>query len=827
LSTELVLREPLGERPVTAQGFPLSIGGRGSDVIVPARSDGPLAWLALHDGQLFVQPADDVAAVLHNGSRIEGSTWLRNGDVLDVGGGRLKLKAEGSSRVLEVVAGGVGNVTAPPVAPAASSHSGAGADEGERIEPVAFRKAPGEPRRVVRRWSPARMLAIAAAAALAACALLVFTSTPVQVEIDPTPDRVAFEGGWPGLAFGSSHLLRPGEYRLFARREGYAELRVPVTVGRERDQVLRYRLDPLPGRLKIVLPVPGEVSVDGRAAGKAPGEFELAAGMHKVRIDTERYLDYEADVRIDGFGKLQSIEPKLTPGWSKVTIETEPAGAAVRIAGKQRGTTPLSLELDAGSYPVELRLDGFKAWLSDVQVKANEPLRIGPVRLGLPDGRLVVSSEPAGASVTIGGAYRGRTPLDVDVRPDLAQAVTVTREGYESATREVSVAPGKSAAVQVTLVPILGDVIVRVNPADAQLLVDGVARGPANQTLRLPATRHSIEVRKPGYAPFRTTVTPRPGLPQNVEATLLEGVAPRATASTVSPPVAASGTTPTAAPTEVVALTPTARTRGGQELKLVPAGEFTMGSPRREAGRRANEAQRPVRLERRFYVGLREVTNAEYRQFRPEHRSGFVLQSTLDTDRQPVVNVSWQDAAAYCNWLSAQDGLAAAYETRGGKLAPVTPATNGYRLPTEAEWEWIARSAGGGMRKYPWGDALPVPPGAGNYADRSAQALVPITIPDYDDGFAATAPVGSFAAGPSGFFDLGGNVAEWAHDLYTVQPPATAVAVDPAAAGDGSLRVIRGSSWKSSAVTELRLAYRDYGDGKRNDVGFRIARYAQ
>jgi formylglycine-generating enzyme required for sulfatase activity len=60
-----------------------------------------------------------------------------------------------------------------------------------------------------------------------------------------------------------------------------------------------------------------------------------------------------------------------------------------------------------------------------------------------------------------------------------------------------------------------------------------------------------------------------------------------------------------------------------------------------------------------------------------------------------------------------------------------------------------------------------------------------------------------------------------------VQPPATSLAVDPAATGEGGLRVIRGSSWKSSAVTELRLAYRDYGDGKRNDLGFRVARYAQ
>jgi formylglycine-generating enzyme required for sulfatase activity len=268
-------------------------------------------------------------------------------------------------------------------------------------------------------------------------------------------------------------------------------------------------------------------------------------------------------------------------------------------------------------------------------------------------------------------------------------------------------------------------------------------------------------------------------------------------------------------------------TKVGQDLRLVPAGTYTMGSARREAGRRANESQRPVELKRRFYVATREVTNAEYRLFRPEHRSGYVMQTTLELDRQPVVNVSWQEAAAYCNWLSSQDGLTPAYEMKNGAFVAVVPATNGYRLPTEAEWEWIARRDGGGLRKYPWGDALPVPTGAGNYGDRSAQALLPTVLTSYDDGYAATAPVGSFAANPSGYFDLGGNVAEWTHDLYTVQPRSETAAVDPAAAGEGAMHVIRGSSWKSSSVTELRLAYRDYGDGRRNDLGFRIARYAQ
>jgi len=121
--------------------------------------------------------------------------------------------------------------------------------------------------------------------------------------------------------------------------------------------------------------------------------------------------------------------------------------------------------------------------------------------------------------------------------------------------------------------------MVRANPADARLYVDGAARGVANQTLQLPATRHQIEIRKPGYATYTATVTPRPGLPQSLEITLLEGVARE--------PVPAAATakgdagTPVAEET-VVALAPLIRTKAGQELKLVPAGEYTMGSVRRE-----------------------------------------------------------------------------------------------------------------------------------------------------------------------------------------------------------------------------------------------------
>jgi formylglycine-generating enzyme required for sulfatase activity len=828
LSAQLIIREPLGERRLTDEALPMSIGGAGSDVIVPAATPGPLAWIGAQEGQLFLQPASTEAVVLHNGARIAGSTWLRGGDVLDVGGGRLRLYVENGERLLEVIAGAADNATAPPIVADAAGVSGAGGED-MPIEAVAFRRSTGAaPTLSVPPW---RRIGLAAALVLlAALAGYLFTSVPVQVEIDPVPQQLALEGGWPGFGLGTSRLLRPGEYTLVAAHEGYETLRVPIVIARDGRREFRFALTMLPGRLQIDLPVPGQVSIDGKAAGRAPGEFRLVAGRHRILIDTERHLDFQTEVEIEGRDRLQRLAPKLVPGWAAVSVTSDPAGAEALVGGKPVGATPVKLELMGGNHRLELRRAGYKTWVSDILVKANEPMNIGPVHLGIPDGRLAVQSAPAGANVTVGGVYRGRTPLEIDVRPDVSQAVAISREGYESATREVSVASGARRVVEVSLEAILGEVIVRATPADAELFVDGRSRGAARQTLSLPATAHAIEIRKPGYVTHKTTITPRVGLPQNIEVTLLEGVAAApATAAGSGAPAEPGAPAASAAAPAMVALVPTLRTRTGQELKLLPAATFTMGSQRREAGRRANEAQRPVNLVRRFYMSTQEVTNADFKQFRPDHRSGFVSQNTLELDRQPVVNVSWQDAAAYCNWLSAEAGLKPAYEKRGDQLVAVSPVTNGYRLPTEAEWEFVARSVGGGgrLRKYPWGEALPVPAGAGNFADRRAQPVVPQVLVDLDDGFIVTAPVGSFAPNSLGFFDMGGNVAEWTHDIYTVQPPATAAALDPVATGEGGVYVLRGSSWKHSSVTELRLAFRDYGNGRRNDTGFRVARYAQ
>ena len=102
---------------------------------------------------------------------------------------------------------------------------------------------------------------------------------------------------------------------------------------------------------------------------------------------------------------------------------------------------------------------------------------------------------------------------------------------------------------------------------------------------------------------------------------------------------------------------------------------------------------------------------------------------------------------------------------------------------------------------------------------------MPSILPGYDDGYASSAPVGTFPANALGIYDGGGNVAEWAQDYYSVPTPGQTKPIsDPQGPQRGANRVIRGSSWMHAGIMELRMGYRDFGNRGRPDVGFRIAR---
>ena len=672
-----------------------------------------------------------------------------------------------------------------------------------RIKAVPYR-APGTTTSVRRLRPSALWISLGALGVFAVVSILFFVlARSVKIDVTPAAQSIDVDGGI-GFALGSGYLLLPGQYQLSARADGYQDLKGEFTVGEAAQQSFKFELVRLPGKLSVSSEPAAEVFIDGNPRGTTPWEsLELTPGAHRLMLRAARYQVHEAEVQIEGGGVAQSVRVQLKPGWAPVSISSIPAGAEILLDGQASGRTPQTLEVGSGAHELVLRLEAYATWRDSINVTANEPLNLPPVKLLPAEGVLKLSSTPSGASVTVGGSFRGQTPLDLRLAPGRSHLIQLSAPGHRPAERSIEMTAEQTDTLKVALEPILGTLTLDVQPADAQVKVDGRVIAPGTTTLELTATAHRIEASKSGFASYSGSATPRPGLEQRVEIRLKSEAESRAER------------TPTTVASKV-----------GPKLVLIQPGSFTMGTPRGEQGRQSNEAQRAVKLTRAFYLATTEVTNAQYRRFAEKHSSGIIRKETLDNENQPAVRVSWVGATRYCNWLSQHDGLPAAY-TDGGAL--LQPATTGYRLPSEAEWEWAARFAGRATpQRYPWGSGFPPPPKSGNFADKRAEGLTDSVLPDYDDGYAAASPVASFPASALGLFDLGGNVAEWTQDGYeAVLPIGSAEAVDPFGAPGSPDHVIRGSSWMHGRLVELRLAYRDFGRDSRPDVGFRVARYAE
>jgi formylglycine-generating enzyme required for sulfatase activity len=251
------------------------------------------------------------------------------------------------------------------------------------------------------------------------------------------------------------------------------------------------------------------------------------------------------------------------------------------------------------------------------------------------------------------------------------------------------------------------------------------------------------------------------------------------------------------------------------EMVHVPAGEFTMGSTDAEVDSAlalCNEVkdcerswfeneqpQHTVYLDA-FYIDKTEVTNAQYRKCVEAGACdapwNTIYYDKADYAQHPVVFVGWNDADAYCQW-------------------------EGKRLPTEAEWEKAARGTDGWT--YPWGNTFD---GSRlNFCDRNCK--LDQRDSDADDGYAQTAPVGSYpdGASPYGALDMAGNVWEWVADWYDNGYYASSPESNPGGPGAGDVRMVRGGSWGADAAY-VRAADRDSAppDGMHQSVGFRCAR---
>lgn len=273
----------------------------------------------------------------------------------------------------------------------------------------------------------------------------------------------------------------------------------------------------------------------------------------------------------------------------------------------------------------------------------------------------------------------------------------------------------------------------------------------------------------------------------------------------------------------------------GMNFALIPAGKFTMGSPPDEKGRDADEVQHEVEITRPFYFGKTEVTVGQFREF--ARSAGYRTEPERDgeggsayseqngiwkhegrkpqynwtstglprADDHPVSNVSWNDANAFCEWLSRKEGRR-------------------YRLPTEAEWEYACRA--GTTTRYYHGDNEEGVATVGNVADASGKPKFPAwrSTTAENDGFPFSAPVGKFKPNAFGLYDMHGNVWEWCADWYDAEYYKNSPRQDPQGPENGTHRSARSGCWNEGPRT-CRSADRSKAVPSycSSGVGFRVA----
>ena len=636
--------------------------------------------------------------------------------------------------------------------------------------------------------------------------LLLYLSKPVVFTIDPTDSEIRVSG----LSFniGENYLFLKGDYQLEATKTGYFPLSYQFSVNDTDNQEISLELLPLPGNIELTSTLSDiTVSIDNQQEILAPAMLrDISQGVHQLSIRKYRYFPLDQEIIVEGLGKTQQLNIDLKPAWGQVRFTSIPSGANLYIDGNLRGQTPLTTEVLETGSEFTFKSLGYKPLNGTVSVKAGTLSEYNPVELVVSDGSLTILSTPSEANITLDGAFLGLSPMTTNVSPFKEHTVELYREGYLKNTQKFSVDPEQVFEVNINLKANIGSIAITLNPDDASLMVDNRLMGVGSQVLTLPAKPHLLKISKPGYQSQAIEITPRPDQAQSLSVKLL----------TVQQAYWASRPNFIKSPVE-------------STLKLFRPNNaaFSLGAPRRQPGRRANEIERPVVLDRPFYLATKEINNKQFRQWKTQHSSSSVKGMSLDMANQPVTNISWEQAALFCNWLSRKSGLTAFYESENGSITRINWQSNGYRLPTEAEWAWTAKVDKQGLaNQFPWNNNLypPMEP-IDNYADVSAKYLLPFTIAQYNDGYAVAAPVGSFEPNSKGLYNMAGNVSEWTNDYYDIQISRGAAVVDPTGPQAGNRHVIRGASWALGSRSELRSSFREAGFEGRLDVGFRIARY--
>lgn len=519
----------------------------------------------------------------------------------------------------------------------------------------------------------------------------------------------------------------------------------------------------------------------------------------------------------------------------QATIQTDPPGAMVLLGDHVQPSPATFNDLEPRKYRLRVMSAGYDPIETTLDLNGKKSSEPHFFRLSRSKGTLDLTSDQSGTHFTLrsedGEILRdGVMPAKIADLPTGKYSLVATRGDWEIRDT-VEIQRGETARKSVPFLS--GTLSVTSEPAGADVLVDGQGRGRSPLQVEVPARGHELVARLAGWPDQQRSIVVEAGRENPAHFVFANG--------SVKITSAPGGATVFATEHEL----------GQTPLVIEEVKPGAVSYELRLAGYKSAAVTGQVEPQQQAFLAARlekslgpeegqPWTNSLGMKFVPLGKIRMSIWETRVQDYEtfcsstghrcdppdfsqgpthPIVKVNWFDAAAFCKWLTDKEHEENVLEER-----------QSYRLPTDLEW-----SAGAGLpneggttpeardgkirNEFPWGKQWPPPAGIGNYADKSAKRARGAVLENYNDGFAQTAPAGSFKANGLGIFDLGGNVWEWCAEGYKG---------DVAGAGR-DWGVLRGGSWATSNRTEMQSSYRNVVDRNERDViyGFRCVLVAQ
>ncbi len=503
-----------------------------------------------------------------------------------------------------------------------------------------------------------------------------------------------------------------------------------------------------------VKPADATILVGGKTF-KSGEPQPLALGRHQVKISQEGYKSLQDVIEVSETSILFNYDLKQIDV-VLVTVNSTPDEADIYVDNVNKGKSPRTFYLYPGTYNVKVQKDNYLevAETIDVTEKGTNSFSY---RLTKNSGYLSISVKTANAKV-----YLNNEPLSSYSKMELSPGfykIEVKAESHESFTETVEVKLGETLTKSITLVPKYGELMFLVNPNTATIEIS--QKGTVIKTIigsqiirDLLEGDYDIIANASGFKSYKGKFNIKDKERTELNIEMQKG-------------------------SDVPA-----------NMVLVDGGTF-----------KRDDYSVTVSS---FFIGKYEVTQKEWQSIMGNNPSDF------KGDNRPVEEVTWYDAVEYCNKLSKKEGLTPVYTINGNNVT-CNWSANGYRLPTEAEWEYAARG-GNKSKGYTYSGSNIV----GNVAW-------------YDSNSSSqTHDVGTKAPNELGIYDMSGNVWEWCWDWYDSSYYSNSPKNDPKGANSGSDRVVRGGSWYLNDFG-CRVAYRVYSSpGFGNGgLGLRVLRTIQ